>query len=477
MNTILLKILNTGSQPQDNEEVKLQKTLLVAFAGTMSAMGIFWGCLYFYFNEPVAGGIPISYSIISCLTFVIFRKNKSCNFFRFSQLSLSLALPFFLMISLGGFTNSGAVVVWSLTSPLGALIFLGKRKAFRWFGAFLVLITAGILLEQYYPGTNNLTTSAKSGFSVMNIGGMSVVLFVIVQYFVGEKNLALTLLESKHRWIKDAFSAYISPNLVDHIIKHPEELKLGGVRRECTFLFTDLVGFTSVVEQNDPETVFAILNEYFEHMTAIVFKHQGTVSKIVGDAIAVMFSAPIEQKDHAEKAVACAIEMDEYAQNFALLMKKKGLSFGNTRIGVNTGTVIVGNVGGKNQLDYRALGDAINVAARLESANKQLGTRVCISESTVKKCAIFFGRPIGSLLLKGKTKAVVTFEPLIEKEVNKSWYDAYIFAFELMQTNIDAALKAFQDLISSYPEDRLSAFHFNQLSSGKSSKEIVLPWK
>ena len=373
--------------------------------------------------------------------------------------------------------NSSAVIVWSFTSPLGALVLLGKSKAFRWFLSYMVLITGSILLEQYYAEVNNLTESAILGFFVMNIGGMSIVIFVIVRYFVGEKNLSLTLLESKHRWIKEAFSSYISPNLVDHIINHPEELKLGGVRRECTFLFTDLVGFTSAVEQTDPETLFTVLNEYFEQMTAIVFKHEGTVSKIVGDAIAVMFSAPIVQKDHAEKAVACALEMDEYAQKFALEMEKKGLHLGQTRIGVNTGTVIVGNVGGKNQLDYRALGDAINVAARLESANKQLGTRVCISESTVKKCPNFLGRPIGSLILKGKTQAVSTFEPIIENQMNNSWFDEYMVAFELIKTNIDEALSAFQSLSKSYPEDTLLSFQLNQLMSGNGTDNIVLPNK
>ena len=269
MESVLLQISKIGRDLEDNEEVKLQKTLLVAFAGTMSTMGIFWGSLYLYFNEPVAGSIPIAYSIISFLSFFIFSRNKSYDFFRISQLTLSLILPFFLMISLGGFVNSSAVIVWSFTSPLGALVLLGKSKAFKWFLSYMVLVTGGILLEQYYTEVNNLTESARLGFFIINIGGMSIVIFVIVRYFVGGKNLSMTLLESKHRWIKEAFSAYISPNLVDHIIKHPEELKLGGVRRECTFLFTDLVGFTSAVEKTDPETLFTVLNEYFEQMTAI----------------------------------------------------------------------------------------------------------------------------------------------------------------------------------------------------------------
>jgi adenylate cyclase len=169
--------------------------------------------------------------------------------------------------------------------------------------------------------------------------------------------------------------------------------------------------------------------------------------------------------------------MDIYAQNFAKEKQKHGLDIGRTRIGVNTGVVIIGNIGSKSQLDYRALGDAINIAARLESVNKQLGTRVCISETTVKKCSKFVGRPIGSLVLKGKTKPVSTFEPLSKKQINSKNIQDYIKAFELMKDNKTSALEAFKELSAKSPKDKLVAFHLKRLASGETSSKIILPWK
>ncbi len=477
LNSLFNRIGQIGSNANDSQEVRLQKTLLIAFAGTMAILAALWGAIYFYFDEPLAGSIPMLYALISVVSISIFAKTKSFAFLRISQLTFSLVLPFLLMIALGGYAASSAVVMWSLTSPLGALVFKGRKEAVRWFVVYLLLLVSGIFLEGNIPFSNALPSQVVLVFFAMNIAGMSLTTFIVLRYFVGEKNLALTLLESKNQWIKDAFSAYVSPNLVDHLINNPEDLKLGGERRECTFVFTDLVGFTTLVEQSDPSTLVTYLNEYFEGMIAIVFKHEGTVSKIVGDALAVMFSAPVVQKDHAARAIACALEMDQYAQEFAREKKQQGLDLGRTRIGVNTGTVIIGNIGGKNQLDYRALGDAINVAARLESANKQLGTRVCVSETTVVQCPNFVGRPIGSLLLKGKTKPVATYEPLTKEFLASKNIQAYLQAFEVMQKEDLKAIELLQNINEDFPEDTLASYHLGRLKSGKTGTTIVLPWK
>ncbi len=443
----------------------------------MAVMAFFWGLLYFYFDEPLAGLIPFIYSLISLAGLAIFSQTKSFAIFLISQLTFSLVLPFLLMISLGGFASSSAVIMWSLTSPLGALVLKGRVEALRWFLAFIGLLLVAMYLEGKTPFSSNLPEHIIIAFFAMNIIGTSLTSFIILRHFVGEKNLALTLLEKKHKWIKDAFSAYVSPNLVEHLIAHPEDLKLGGERRECTFIFTDLVGFTPLVEQSDPATLVTYLNEYFEGMIEIVFRHDGTVSKIMGDALAVMFSAPVVQKDHAAKAVACVLEMDAYAQNFAQQKQKQGLDLGRTRIGVNTGTVIIGNMGGKNQLDYRALGDAINTAARLESVNKQLGTRVCVSETTVVQCPNFVGRPIGSLLLKGKTKPVATYEPLPIEQMDSDRVKDYVTAFSLMENKRLEAIEIFEGIVKKYPEDTLASFHLGRLNSGKSGSKIVMALK
>jgi len=477
LKSFLVHIGDIGSDPSDSEEVSLQKTLLIYFAGSMALMALLWGLLYFYFGETLAGSIPFSYALISILSLIIFNRTKSFTIFLVSQLVFSLFLPFLLMISLGGFAASGAVVMWSLTSPLGALVLKGRIEAMRWFIAFLALVIISAFLEGMYTYGNSLKEGVINGFFAMNIIGTSLTSFIIVRYFVGEKNLALTLLGKRNEWIKNVFSAYVSPNLVDHLIANASDLNLGGERRECSFIFTDLVGFTTLVEHSDPATLVTSLNEYFEGMIAIVFQHEGTVSKIVGDAIAVMFSAPLVQEDHASRAIACALDLDIYAQKFAAEKQKQGMDLGRTRIGVNTGSVILCSIGGKNQLDYRALGDAINTAARLESANKYLGTRVCISETTVSQCSNFLGRPIGSLLLKGKTKPVTTFEPLTQTDMELESTGEYLKVYKEMEQKSDHALEALKNLVKKYPNDKLAARHLQRYISGETGSDVVLPWK
>ncbi|MGI9551943.1 MAG: adenylate/guanylate cyclase domain-containing protein, partial [Aurantibacter sp.] len=385
--TLIEKFVALGHHPDDTDSEKLKKSTLLVMSSPFAVAGLIWGLIYFFNGYTLPGLIPFSYSLLSISSIIHFGLTKKYSFFRSSQLLLILVLPFALQISLGGFIPGSAVIMWAIICPLGALVFLGRKASLKWFIAFILLVVIAYLvndkLSEYFDW--GIADDFINALFLMNIIGISLLVFAIQYYFVSKRTLFLKLLEDKNQWIKDAFSAYVSPNLVNHLLKNPEELKLGGERRECTFVFTDLVGFTPLIEKSDPETLVADLNEYFEGMIDIVFRHEGTVSKIVGDAITVMFSAPVIQEDHAERAVACALEMDAYAQNFAAEKQKKGIDMGRTRIGVNTGNVIIGNMGSKNQLDYRALGDAINTAARLESANKQLGTRVCVSETTVEQ--------------------------------------------------------------------------------------------
>ena len=128
-----------------------------------------------------------------------------------------------------------------------------------------------------------------------------------------------------------------------------------------------------------------LLNGYLAGMTSIVFTHEGTVAKIVGDALHVLFGAPGEQPDHSQRAVACALDMDAFSQSFRDDWREKGIALGVTRIGINAGPAIVGNFGGGRFFDYTAYGDTINIAARLEAANKQLGTHICVSENVARR--------------------------------------------------------------------------------------------
>jgi adenylate cyclase len=280
--------------------------------------------------------------------------------------------------------------------------------------------------------------------------------------------------EHEQRWIKNAFSRYVSPNRVKYLQEHPETLALGGEYRECSFVMTDLAGFTAMMEKYEPSMLSALLNEYLNGMIEIAFAHEGTLDRIVGDAVAVMFSAPVAQPDHAARAVACALAMDQFANAFSLRQQARGIPFGKTRIGVNTGDVMVGNFGGQVMLDYRALGDAINTAARLETLNNHLGTRISVSASTMEQCPHFLGRPAGRLVLKGKKIPTTVFEPLTAEEEQSERIAGYRAAYALLEAESPAARAAFQELKARYPDDPLVSYHVQRLEAGENGTLVVM---
>jgi adenylate cyclase len=272
-----------------------------------------------------------------------------------------------------------------------------------------------------------------------------------------------------------SLSRYFSPNLAQRLANDSEAIDLRGQRREIAVLFTDITSFTALVETLEPEVLGPLLNEYLTGMTDIVFAHDGTVAKIVGDALHVLFGAPGEQHDHAARAIACALALDEYAEAFRERCLKRGVSLGATRIGVHAGPAIVGNFGGQRFFDYTAYGDTINVAARLEAANKQLGTRICVSASVAEKVPDFIGRPVGDLVLRGKSEALSAFEPLRAEHVGGPATTSYADAFIKLKARDPGALAAFAAHVGKQPADQLASFHLKRLLNGDAGIQIAMP--
>jgi adenylate cyclase len=271
-----------------------------------------------------------------------------------------------------------------------------------------------------------------------------------------------------------SLSRYFSPNLAKRLASDAEAIDLGGQRREIATLFTDITSFTALVESLEPEVLGPLLNEYLTGMTDIVFAHEGTVAKIVGDALHVLFGAPGEQADHAARAVACALALDEHAEVFRERCHKRGIALGATRIGVHAGPAIVGNFGGSRFFDYTAYGDTINVAARLEEANKQLGTRICVSATLADKVRDFRGRPIGDLVLRGKTEALQAFQPLQLEQFDDPATASYLDAFAKLKAGDPNALAAFAAHVGKQPGDQLASFHLRRLLNGNTGTRIAM---
>ena len=271
-----------------------------------------------------------------------------------------------------------------------------------------------------------------------------------------------------------SLSRYFSPNLAERLARAGDGLDLSGQRREVAAMFTDITSFTSLVETLEPDALAPLLNEYLGGMTDIVFAHEGTVAKIVGDALNVLFGAPGDQPDHAARAVACALDLDRFAQAFRKRWRDKHIALGKTRIGVHAGPAIVGNFGGGRFFDYTAYGDTINTAQRLESANKQLGTRICVSEAVVSRVADFKGRPIGDLMLRGRSEPLRAYEPLTAKLHGEPATQAYAQAFAKLEARDPATMPAFAALVGMRPDDQLVSFHLKRLLNGASGARIAM---
>jgi adenylate cyclase len=269
-----------------------------------------------------------------------------------------------------------------------------------------------------------------------------------------------------------SLSRYFSPNLAKQLTCDADAIDLGGQRREIATVFSDIAGFTALVETLEPSTLGPLLNDYLSGMTDIVFAHDGTVAKIVGDALHILFGAPGEQPDHADRAVACSLALDAYSQSFRERWQGKGVALGITRIGAHAGPAIVGNFGGDRFFDYTAYGDTINVASRLEVANKQLGTRMLVSAALATLVKNFRGRPVGDLMLRGRTEAIRAFEPFAVD--GRSANESFQRAFALLEAADPRAMAVFAAHVGNYPDDQLASFHLKRLLSGAAGTKIAL---
>jgi class 3 adenylate cyclase len=271
-----------------------------------------------------------------------------------------------------------------------------------------------------------------------------------------------------------SLSRYFSPQIASRLASDSEAGGIAVQRREVATIFTDITGFTSLVESIAPDVLGLLLNEYMGGMTEIVFSHEGTVAKIIGDAIQVLFNAPGDQPDYASRAIACAHDLDGWAQQFRQRWKAKDVSFGATRIGVHAGPALVGNFGGGRFFDYTAYGDTINTAARLEAANKFLGTRICVSAAVANCVEAFQGRPVGDLMLRGCSEPLRAYEPLSSTAFAAPVTKQYADAFAKLETGDATAMPSFAALVGLHSDDALAGYHLRRLLNGSKGVRIQL---
>lgn len=271
-----------------------------------------------------------------------------------------------------------------------------------------------------------------------------------------------------------SLSRYFSPQVALRLAATADSDSMEVQWRDVGTIFTDIKGFTTLVESAAPDVLGSLLNEYVEGMTGVVFAHEGTVAKVIGDGMHVLFNAPGEQPDYATRAVACAHDLDSWAQEFRERWNQKGVNFGITRIGVHAGPALVGNFGGSHYFDYTAHGDTINTASRLETANKHLGTRICVSETVASAASNFRGRPVGDIVLRGRSEPLRAYEPLCHEAFAAPAIAQYADAFAKLEAGDAAAMPAFAALVGQHADDPLAGFHLKRLLNGAKGVRMQL---
>ena len=397
MDRALAPLATIGATPGESEDQRLRRVLLVGLALVISVLAIVWGLVYVAFGEPLGGAIPLTYTVLSLLSIVVFTITRRYDVFRFTQLSLMLVLPFALMVALGGFVPSSVVALWAFVAPLGAIAFASPREALRWFAVYVALVVAVGVFAGALRQANNLPTGLVRVMFIVNVAAVSIAAFAALYAFVGERDRAYAA-------VRRLFGQYLSPQIARSLLSDPQRAALGGENREVTALFADLAGFTPFTESRPPRDTVLALNRYFGAVVPVVFANGGTIIQFAGDAIVAVWNAPVEQPRHALAAARTALAMQRAIE--AIVAEDPSLP--RFRVGIATGAALVGNIGSEELRNYVAHGDAVNLAARLQTGSTP--GQVVVSGPTyalIRDLATV--RPLGRFAVKGKSEEVEAF--------------------------------------------------------------------
>jgi adenylate cyclase len=321
-----------------------------------------------------------------------------------------------------------ALLASVIFSPVLGALALVAINLLTWLGAVLSCVMTDRLIDPLTP----------------SLGGLGVFAIASITSFTATRR--------REALVRRRFEQHLAPAVVRRIVDQPTLLKLTGERREVTSLFTDVEGFTALTHRADAEELVSVLDHYFEGITKLVVEHGGMVDKIVGDAVHALFNAPLDLDDHPRKAVACAVAIRSWTESYRHLPAPQAIAFGRTRIGTETGDVIVGDVGLRSKLDYTAYGDAVNAAARFEAANKDLASSICIGPVAAARCDPQSLRPLGTINVRGRDEPLAVYEPW-PADWSADMMVQYRAAFALIQTEPTRAAEAFDEIATTCAKD------------------------
>lgn len=277
------------------------------------------------------------------------------------------------------------------------------------------------------------------------------------------------LLDRKSREIKSMFSSYVSPKIVDQIVKDPSQARIGGDSKEVTVLFSDIKGYTTFSENRTPHEVVATLNEYLGAMSRVIMDSDGTLDKFIGDGIMAYWGAPLKQDDHAVMAIDCAMRMFEDMRKLQEDWVRRGMEPLGIRVGVNSGTVVAGNIGVKGKkMEYTVIGDTVNLASRLEAAGKYYGVSSLVGESTVElgSCSYVF-RELDRMRVVGKKMPVTIYDIIghIDNvtDEDRKYIEDFKHALSVYRAKgFTEASALFEELAARRPNDRPATLYINR---------------
>ncbi len=379
----------------DSPDERRRKVTLVVITGLCTIASVVWGTLYYViFGPTTTTFLTYGFTVILGIAILIYFITKGFNFLLYVFFFMIFWNPIAMQWSLGGFAASGVLMLWSLLAPFSSLMFQNIKKATGWFLAYIVLLSISLYFDDHvsdwtFPVSNKISMM----FFGMNLIGPSIIIFSSMMYFVNafqrehdrSEKLVLNLTEEREKLaemsdiLKKMFGRYLSTEVMNSLIENPSALELGGERRSVTIMMTDLRGFTALSERLEPEQVVQMLNVYFEVMVEVVLKYNGTINEIIGDALLIIFGAPQEMPDRAQRAIACAIEMQNAMAEVNGQSRSQGLPELEMGIGLNETEVIVGNIGSTKRSKYAVVGSGVNMTSRIESYT--VGGQILISES------------------------------------------------------------------------------------------------
>jgi len=394
MRGLLSALLRIGADPRDDEDERLRKVLLVAASLMVAGASIFWGAVYWTFGEPLAAAVPWSYTVISALSIGVLSVTKDYSWFAISEFVPFIVLPFALMWVLGGFVSGSAVILWAWLAPLGARIVGHRRAALLLLVTFAAGIVASALLRPMTETRNNLPEAVVVAFFVLNVIGVSVITFILIDASAGGREGTLASMRGIVR-------RYFSPDVADAILADPERQELGGEIAQVTILFADLGGYTTYAGSRPPGEVVDLLNALFATAVPPILAEGGTPVQLPGDAVMAIFGAPRPQSSHAHAAARAALAIQSAGKRLAA----EHPDWPQFRIGLNSGDALVGNIGSDEFRNFTAIGDTTNMAQRFETLAEP--GQIVIGPTTASLLAGAAELvPLGELTVKGKVEPV-----------------------------------------------------------------------